>query len=80
MENKLTEVEQARAILKQHGYYVDNLWSIQDVTDSYDCTEEQAQKVLDLALQNEWTIEKIFYAIGDACDYLDIKLKEDNEN
>jgi hypothetical protein len=26
------------------------------------------------------TIEKIFYAIGDACDYLDIKLKEDDED
>jgi hypothetical protein len=80
MKNKQTEVEKARAILKQHGYFVDNLWSTQDVTDSYDCTEEQAQKVLLMALTNEWTIEKIFYAIADACDYLDIKLKEDNED
>jgi ABC-type transport system substrate-binding protein len=46
MENKQTEIEQAKAILKQHGYYVGNLWTIQDVTDSYDCTDEQAQEFL----------------------------------
>jgi hypothetical protein len=80
MENKQTEIEQAKAILKQHGYYVGNLWTIQDVTDSYDCTDEQAQDILDTALNNEATMEQIFYAIGDACDYLDIKLKEDNED
>jgi hypothetical protein len=80
MENKLTEIEQAKAILKQHGYFVDNLWSTQDVTDRYECTEEQAYDVLDKALTNEWVMEQIWFSIDDACDSLKIELKEDYEN
>lgn len=80
MENKLTEIEQAKTILKQHGYYVGNLWTTQDVTDRYECTDEQAQDILDTALNNEATMEQIFYAIGDACDYENIELREDYEN
>jgi hypothetical protein len=80
MENKLTEVEQARAILKQHGYYVDNLWSIQDVTDLYECTDEQAYDILENALHNECIMEQINVDISYACDYLKIKLKEDDED
>jgi len=74
---QLTEVQKAKAILKQHGYFVDNLWSVQDVTDLYECTEEQAQDVLYTALNNEATMEQIFYAIGDACDFENIELKEE---
>jgi hypothetical protein len=80
MENKLTEIEQAKAILKQHGYFVDNLWSTQDVTDRYECTEEEAQEVLETALTNEWVMEQIWFSIDDACDSLEIELKEDDEN
>jgi hypothetical protein len=88
MENQLTEIEQAKAILKQHGYFVDNLWSVSDVTDLYECTEEQAYDVLDKALTNEWVVEQIWFAIDylawynknqDACDFLNIELKEDDE-
>jgi hypothetical protein len=79
MENQLTEIEQAKAILKQYGYFVDNLWSTQDVTDRYECTEEQAQDVLNTALTNEWVTEQIFYAIGDACDCENIELIEDDD-
>ena len=77
MENKLTEIEQAKAILKQHGYFVDNLWSTQDVTDRYECTEEQAYDVLDEALTNEWVMEQIWFSIDDTCDFCNIKLKEE---
>ncbi len=76
MENKLTEIEQAKAILKQYGYFVDNLWSFQEVTDRYECTDEQAYDILDTAITNEATIEQIFYAISDACDNEGIELKE----
>ena len=76
---QLTEVQKALAILKQNGYFVDNLWSVQDVTDRYECTEKQAQDVLNTALTNEWTMEKIFYAISDACDCENIELKEEEK-
>jgi hypothetical protein len=74
---QLTEVQKAKAILKQHGYFVDNLWSVQDVTDRYECTEEQAQEVLNRALTNEGTVEQIWFDINYACDYLNIKFKEE---
>jgi hypothetical protein len=81
MENKLTEVEQAKAILKQHGYYVDNLWTIQDVTDRYECLGEgEAQEVLLMALTNEWVMEQIWFSIDDTCNFCGIKLKEDDED
>lgn len=82
MENKQTEIEQARAILKQHGYFVDNLWHIRDVTDRYDCNVEEAYRVLDIVLTSESTMNHIWLAIDFECDWLDIELKgeEDNEN
>ena len=80
MENKQAEIEQAKAILKQHGYFVDNLWSVSDVTDRYECTDEKAQEVLNKALTNEWVMEQIWFSIDDACDSLKIELKEDDEN
>ena len=72
-----TEVQKAKAVLKQHGYYVDNLWSTQDVTDRYECTEEQAQEVLDKALTNEYITEQVFLTIDYTCEYLIIELKEE---
>lgn len=73
MENKQTEIEQAKAILRQHGYFVDNLWNVEDVTQKYKCTEEQAQKVLGIALMNDYTMEQIKLAIDEACDMLKIE-------
>ena len=78
MENQLTEVEKAKAVLKQNGYFVDNLWSTQDVTDRYECLGEgEAQEVLQMALTNEWIMEKIWFSIEDTCNFLKIELKEE---
>ena len=74
---KLKNVVEAKALLKLNGYFIDNLWSTDDVTENYDCTQEQAQQVLNMALTNEATMEQIFLAIDDACDYLEIKKIKD---
>ena len=57
-------VEQAKQVLKDNGYYVNSLWSVEDVQDNYDCTEEEAQDVLDKALNNDATMEQIWFAIN----------------
>jgi hypothetical protein len=57
-------VEQAKQVLRDNGYYVDNLWSVEDVVSNYNCTDEEAQEVLDGALQNDATMEQIWYAIN----------------
>ncbi len=74
MENKQMEIEQAKAILNKHGYFVDYLWSNFDVTDRYKCTDEQAQEVLDMSLSNEWVMEQIWFSIDDTCNSLNIEL------
>ena len=59
----MNTIEQAKQVLRDNGYYVDNLWSIEDVVSNYNCTDEEAQEVLDGALQNNATMEQIWYAI-----------------
>lgn len=76
---KLKDVTHARALLEKKGYFVGNLWQVNDVRENYNCTEKEAQQVLNMALTNAATVEQIWYAIDDACDSLTIKPKE-NEN
>lgn len=57
-------VEEAKAYLTEQGFYTGNLWSVEDVQNNYDCTQEEALEVLDGALQNEATMEQIWYAIN----------------
>lgn len=57
-------VEEAKAYLTEQGFYTGNLWCVDDVQANYDCTEEEAQEVLDGALNNEATMEQIWYAIN----------------
>jgi hypothetical protein len=63
----------ARAVLRKQGFFVENLWSTNDVTDRYNCSPEKAQQVLEMALKNDATMEQIWFAIDDACDTLEIK-------
>ena len=37
--------EQAKKVLSDAGYCVENLWHISDVTDNYHCSDEQAKKL-----------------------------------
>jgi hypothetical protein len=53
------EIENARAILKDAGYYVDNLWHINDVKGHRDFTDDKAYEVLDKVLQGEYIMEAI---------------------
>ena len=46
------------------GYQVNNLWHIEDVKQNYNCTDEEAMEVLVEALDNEATIEQIFFAVN----------------
>lgn len=71
-KKKLKDVIEARLLLRKKGYFVENLWMTDDVTENYECTQEQAQKVLEMALTNTATVEQIWNAIDDACETLEI--------
>jgi hypothetical protein len=68
--------EQAKQVLRESGFYVDNLWSIQDVRDdNNELTDEQKMQALDMAFDNEATMEQIFYAIGVSVEIITNKIK-----
>lgn len=73
----------AKLVLKQAGYFVDNLWRVEDVMLMYNVEDEQvAQFILYQALTNGATIEQIFFSIKMAAEdrgYKQIKLKSIDE-
>jgi hypothetical protein len=66
--------EQAKEVLRNAGYYVDNLWSIQDVDDD-SLTDKQKMSALDMAFNNDYINEEIFYAIGVGIEIITTKIK-----
>ena len=56
-------VEEAKKVLKDNGYFTDNLWTVGDVQHKFKCTEEQAQYILEKALTNDATMEQIWLSI-----------------
>ena len=68
-------IEYAKKVLKAYGYFVDNLWNIEDVQDRYECDEDTAQDILDQALTNEGTMERIWIAIDIMAEIENLKLK-----
>lgn len=61
---KNQDILNAKQVLENAGYYVGNLWTIEDVQSKFECTDKEAQNVLDEALQNDATMEQIWFAIG----------------
>lgn len=62
----MDKINEAREVLRKAGYFVDNLWHVNDVKDAFFVLDnEDAQEVLDDALTNEWIIEQIHLTISD---------------
>lgn len=63
MLNGMT-VEKAKEVLRREGYFVDNLWHIDDIQYRYNCDDDvQANALLNSALTNEATMNQIWFAI-----------------
>jgi hypothetical protein len=71
-------IEDAKQILESNGYFVANLWHIDDVTSSWECSDKDAYKVLEMALTNEFVMSSIWEAIHIAVEQLNIERNEDN--
>ena len=57
--------EEAIKLLRNSGYYVDNLWSIHDVdTEGVDMTDDEKYEILNGVLQSEWICEQIISSIA----------------
>ena len=67
-------IANAKLVLKQAGYYVDNLWHVNDIKDRFECEDDEtAQKILNLALTNDYTMETINYSIKDLAELKGLK-------
>ena len=74
-------VEEAKAFLTENGYYTGNLWCVADVQAKFECTDEEAQEVLDGALNNEATMQQIWFSIetfGEMEGYKEVEDVEEN--
>jgi len=65
-----TSVNQAKAILKDAGYYVDNLWHVDDVKGLKDMNDDDAYAILDTILSGDYIIEDIANSINQAIQSL----------
>jgi hypothetical protein len=72
----MNEIQQAKEVLRNAGYFVDNLWHVDDVTNiEASLSKDQSIKILDMALNNESTMDQIWYSIKIATDILTEKIK-----
>lgn len=58
-------IEDAKKILERHGYFVANLWHIDDIIINYECDEDTAQDILYKSLTNDHVMESVW----DSIDY-----------
>jgi hypothetical protein len=70
------DIENAKELLKREGYFVDNLWQTCDVTMNHECTEEQAQTILNKALTNDATYQQIWEAISYEAESMNLKRRD----
>lgn len=62
----MTKIEKAKEVLRDAGYFTDNLWHIDDVKSQFEVFDnEDAQDILNDALTNEWIMEQINITIAD---------------
>jgi len=55
----MNTIEQAKQVLKDAGYFVDNLWHINDVRDKFKCDDRMAAEVLSSVLTGHYIMESI---------------------
>jgi Ran GTPase-activating protein (RanGAP) involved in mRNA processing and transport len=72
----LNAIDDAKKLLKEHGYFVDNLWQTEDVTMNHECTEEEAQTILYSALTNDATYQQIWEAISYEAENMNLKRRD----
>lgn len=73
---KQIDIENAKELLRSEGYFVDNLWQTEDVKMNYQCTEEQAQKVLNRVLQYDAIYELVWEGIKYEAENMKLKNKD----
>ena len=69
------KIEEAKQVLRDAGFQVENLWSLPDVMDNYDCSKEEAMDLLEQTLTNDHVMETIWESMYIIADIKGIKRK-----
>lgn len=75
----VNKTQEAIEHLKGLGYNTESLWHVWDVTERFNCTEQQAHEVLNKALANQWLTEQTHFIIGKTAEAMGLGEKEENE-
>ena len=79
LKDQQMSVDSAKGYLKERGYFVDNLWHLNDVSDRFECTDDQAHKVLSKVLESDYIMMSIHEAICQvAQDEFNLKFRNDD--
>jgi hypothetical protein len=73
LKERAKDVFHARELLKKHGYYVNNLWHIEDVTQVHPMSDEKAYEVLDKVMRGEGTVQCIHETIDIVVDIMELE-------
>tara|TARA_R100001086_G_C11644074_1_gene205357 strand:+ start:57 stop:320 length:264 start_codon:yes stop_codon:yes gene_type:complete len=71
------KIADAKELLRQNGYYIHNLYHIDDVTRMYECTDSEAMEIIELAIDNDGTANQIWENMRYFAEDMGLKEKED---
>jgi hypothetical protein len=72
----MDKIEQAKATLRDAGYFVENLWHVSDVQNDFKCTDEEALEVLKEAVESGYNVMQINESIREIA-FLNFEEKEE---
>ena len=73
IRDRMIAIINAKKLLENEGYHVGNLWRTEDVCNRYDCTNEDAEKILDDVIESQYISEIIFEMIDDKTQEMNFK-------
>lgn len=74
-QSREVAIANAKLVLKQAGYFVDNLWHVDDIKSNYDCDDDTAQRILNSVLSDGQTIQYINELLQEEIDFNQLKVK-----
>ncbi len=75
--NNSSEIKAAKETLKKAGYFTENLWSVKDVQCDFFCTDEKAQMILNIAVDNSYIKDEIIQLIEDTANSFKLTSNEE---
>lgn len=73
------EIKKAMDTLRKYGYAIDSVLEIEEVTDKYECTDEEAHTLLERVMSDQSTRDHLTDMIPAVADLMGLNEKEDED-